>query len=55
MYCDYDPPQATSCLHPHDAANCNGCAARKKPGGLKFYKKFRSTMPDIASSAMMMG
>jgi hypothetical protein len=38
-----------------DAANCNGCAAKKKPGALKLYKKFRSTMPAAASKAMMMG
>jgi hypothetical protein len=46
-------------LPPHslwnDAANCNGCATKKKPTALKLYEKFRSTTPVTASKAMMMG
>jgi hypothetical protein len=46
-------------LPPHplrnDAANCNGYAAKKIPTALKLYEKFRSTTPNAASRAMMMG
>src|SRR5215204_6195250 len=38
-----------------DAANCNGWAAKMKPGTLKLYKKFRSTRPDAASRATRIG
>ena len=49
------PLLATSYLLRSEATNCNGCAAKKKPGTIKLYKKLRSTMPDAASRAMMMG
>jgi hypothetical protein len=46
-------------LPPHhllnDAANCNAYVAKKKPTALKLYEMFRSTKPDTASRAMMMG
>jgi hypothetical protein len=46
-------------LPPHplrnEAANCNGYAAKKIPTALKLYEKFRSTTPNAASRAMMMG
>ena len=56
IYCEYDPPRATSRLFLlNDAANCNSWGAKKKPGTLELYNKFRSTMPDAASRATMMG
>jgi len=47
--------QATSPSSPERRRNCNGWAAKKKPGTLKLYKKFRSTRPDAVSRAMRMG
>lgn len=43
--------------HPlrNDADNCTCFAAKKKLPTLKFYMKFRFTMPSAASKAMMTG
>src|SRR5215211_7026907 len=47
--------QATSPSPPERPANCNGCATKKKPGTLKLYKMFRSTMPNTANTATITG
>jgi hypothetical protein len=48
-------PLATSLTPLERPANCNGSAAKKKGENVRLYKKFRSTMPSAARTAMMIG